>query len=165
MKRAFCALLCTMGMAVTQASHANVVYDFKTTYQPTPDSFSIVMLDYIKSDAYVPVADMQSCHVEGQSCLGAHFYVNAHDHGLSLDPVPVIELDSYDALYDVIEGQFFYFNSSVFVTPGSYNTLYDFNPAVLTVAEQASTQVPEPTPAALLLLGPALFAFFRKRCS
>src|SRR4029077_11062940 len=88
-------------------------------------------------------------------CSSVTFHVDAAADGLVLDPgVQAIEFVTVAEFHG-----FYYFAAPAFTPPGSYASLYGFNPATLIVS------VPEPSTYGYLLLGMVLTgaAVMRKR--
>ena len=140
-----------VGAALSVQSNA-ATYTFSGQLPGSPDqtdftaTFSLSLPDFVFSNTLVPVAEMSSCTTHFMPCESVTFHIDAAADGLTQDlGVQAIEFSTVDGF-----GWYFYFEAPAFTTPGSYASIYNFNPGTLIVA------VPEPSTYSSLLLGIAL---------
>lgn len=106
-------------------------------------TFSLWLPDFVVANTLIPASAISSCTTHASPCASVTFHVDAAADGLVLDPgVQAIEFTSVSGL-----SGYYYFSAPAFATPGSYASLYGFNPATLVVS------VPEPSTYYCLLLG------------
>lgn len=144
-------ILATLITAFASFQSQAVTYTFSGFFgEPLPPgrsdytaSFSVSLPDFVSSNQFVPVAEMQTCIAPASPCVGATFHVDAKGDGLTLDPgVQAVEFKSAAGY-----SGYYYFSAPAFSTPGSYSSLYGFNPATLVVT------VPEASSFAYLSIG------------
>lgn len=106
-------------------------------------TFSVTFEDFVRVDASLPASALSNCSAPATPCARVDFFLDARASGLTLDAgVEAIALTSTGGTTG-----YFYFESPAFATPGTYESMYGFNPGTLIVA------VPEPDIAVLTLAG------------
>ncbi len=155
-------------LLVSNLCAADVLYSFSgffsnINHQPDETDFTgtfdVRLPQFIDHDMVLAAADTQSCHTGNRPCFSVEFYTDALAHGWSADSVPVIRLLDWNDSHSGPAGAFYYyFPAPALSTPGSYHSLYGFDPAVLTVSA-----VPEPASVFMLLSGLLLVAVARGR--
>lgn len=166
------ACACVLSLVVSSASQADVVYTFSGFYSNANHAaqadytgfFELHLPAVVTADLFVPNAAAVSCHAGDRLCFGINFYMNAAEHGFSVDSVPLVTISDLDPLTNAsITTNFYYFAAGAFSTLGAHASLYGFNPATLSVSQVPGASVPEPGSAYLLIGAMLLLAFARAR--
>lgn len=166
MKKVLRNIVCVAVFFASTSATAAVKYSFSGFFSNnnTPHEvnftggFSFIADDYLVAETDISPSNMLNCHAGDKLCSMVHFFQDAHAAGLTGDlGVQAISLEDNDGFTG-----YYYFSAPAFSTPGSYNSLYGFNPAILTVSA-----VPEPASYLGMLAGLGLIGAltFRSRKS
>lgn len=143
MAKMFRIIACAAALCASTSAMAAVEYSFSGFFSNnnTPNEqdftggFSFIADNYLSTEADISPANMLDCHAGDKSCSNVHFFQDAHAAGLTGNlGVQAIGLADSDGMMD-----YYYFSAPALSTPGTYNSLYGFNPGTLTVSA-----VPEP---------------------
>jgi len=162
MAKIFRVIACAAAFFASASAMAAVEYSFSGFFSNNnwpnevnyTGGFSFVVDNYLQTDEDISPANMLTCHAGDQLCSKVHFFQDAHAAGLTGDlGVQAIGLADHDGSMG-----YYYFSAPAFSTPGSYNSLYGFNPGTLTVSA-----VPEPANWLSLITGMVLIGALTAR--